>query len=102
MVTLATAWGARQRWGDPTVDGRKYGPHRARPTYDQIGVWGAVAITILRTLQGLGVVVEWGGAVAVATEWGTLDKSRRLPQVAGPIWFAAWPAGGAARADRGE
>ena len=46
------------------------------PTYDQIGVWGAVAITILRTLQGLGVGGEWGGAVAVATEWGTLDKSR--------------------------
>src|SRR6201997_1322134 len=32
------------------------------PTYDSIGVWGAVILTIIRFLQGLGVGGEWGGS----------------------------------------
>jgi MFS family permease len=59
------------------------------PTYDQIGIWGAVAITFLRLLQGFGVGGEWGGAVAVATEWKSLDKKRGLagswPQFGSPL-----------------
>jgi MFS family permease len=59
------------------------------PSYDQIGVWGAVALTILRLLQGLGVGGEWGGAVAVATEWRSLDSRRGLagswPQFGSPL-----------------
>ncbi|SHG46887.1 MFS transporter [Bradyrhizobium erythrophlei] len=59
------------------------------PTYNQIGIWGAVAITFLRLLQGFGVGGEWGGAVAVATEWKSLDKKRGLagswPQFGSPL-----------------
>jgi MFS family permease len=59
------------------------------PTYDQVGIWGAVALTILRLLQGFGVGGEWGGAVAVATEWKSLDKKRGLagswPQFGSPL-----------------
>jgi len=31
------------------------------PTYDSIGIWGAVILTILRFIQGVGVGGEWGG-----------------------------------------
>lgn len=59
------------------------------PTYEHIGIWGAVAITVLRLLQGFGVGGEWGGAVAVATEWNALDKRRGLagswPQFGSPL-----------------
>jgi MFS family permease len=59
------------------------------PTYDKIGIWGAVALTILRLLQGFGVGGEWGGAVAVATEWKSLDKKRGFagswPQFGSPL-----------------
>src|SRR5580692_12580918 len=33
------------------------------PTYAQIGVWGAIILTILRFIQGVGVGGEWGGSV---------------------------------------
>src|ERR1700735_4911710 len=36
------------------------------PTYDSIGIWGAVILTVLRTLQGIGVGGEWGGSVLLA------------------------------------
>jgi MFS family permease len=59
------------------------------PTYDQVGVWGAAALTILRFLQGFGVGGEWGGAVAIATEWKSLDRRRGLagswPQFGSPL-----------------
>ncbi len=59
------------------------------PTYEQIGVWGAVALTVLRMLQGIGVGGEWGGAIAVATEWSKFDKRRGLaaswPQFGSPL-----------------
>ena len=48
------------------------------PTYEVIGIWGAVALTALRMLQGIGVGGEWGGAIAVATEWSQFNKSRGL------------------------
>src|SRR5262249_52455864 len=31
------------------------------PTYDQVGIWGAVILTIIRFIQGVGVGGEWGG-----------------------------------------
>jgi MFS family permease len=37
------------------------------PGYASIGIWGAVLLTILRLLQGIGVGGEWGGAVLLAT-----------------------------------
>src|SRR5262245_40965099 len=33
------------------------------PTYESIGIWGAVLLTILRMVQGIGVGGEWGGSV---------------------------------------
>ena len=59
------------------------------PTYEVIGIWGAVALTALRMLQGIGVGGEWGGAIAVATEWSQFNKSRGLagswPQFGSPL-----------------
>jgi hypothetical protein len=31
------------------------------PTYESIGIWGAVILTVLRFIQGVGVGGEWGG-----------------------------------------
>ena len=39
------------------------------PGYASIGAWGAVILTILRMLQGIGVGGEWGGSVLIAMEW---------------------------------
>ncbi len=41
------------------------------PTYAQIGVLGAVLLTILRTLQGIGIGGEWGGSVLLSLEWNS-------------------------------
>ena len=38
------------------------------PTYAQIGPWAAVALVVLRVIQGFGVGGEWGGAVLMAVE----------------------------------
>jgi metabolite-proton symporter len=53
------------------------------PGYDSIGIWGAVILTVLRTLQGIGVGGEWGGSVLIAMEWSRGHKSRGL--------VASWP-----------
>jgi MFS family permease len=31
------------------------------PTYDSIGIWGAIILTVLRFIQGVGVGGEWAG-----------------------------------------
>jgi metabolite-proton symporter len=53
------------------------------PTYASIGIWGAVLLTILRVIQGIGVGGEWGGSVLIAMEWSRTHNSRGL--------VAAWP-----------
>jgi len=53
------------------------------PSYDSIGIWGAVLLTVLRTLQGIGVGGEWGGSVLIAMEWSRGQGSRGL--------VASWP-----------
>jgi MFS family permease len=40
------------------------------PGYEQIGIWGGVALSVLRFIQGIGVGGEWGGSVLLAMEWG--------------------------------
>jgi MFS family permease len=40
------------------------------PTYEQIGIWGGILLTVLRLLQGVAVGGEWGGSVLLSTEWG--------------------------------
>src|SRR5262250_926823 len=39
------------------------------PTYESIGIWGAVILTIIRFIQGVGVGGEWGGSVLLSMEW---------------------------------
>ncbi|MGB6619780.1 MAG: MFS transporter [Xanthobacteraceae bacterium] len=53
------------------------------PTYDSIGIWGAVILTILRALQGIGVGGEWGGSVLMSMEWSRTHGQRGL--------VASWP-----------
>ena len=53
------------------------------PGYASIGIWGAVFLTLLRFIQGVGVGGEWGGSVLLAMEWARTDKHRGF--------IAAWP-----------
>lgn len=46
------------------------------PTYDQIGIWSAVILVVLRIVQGLGVGGEWSGSVLMATEWSAFRGRR--------------------------
>ncbi|HLU58074.1 MAG TPA: MFS transporter [Pseudonocardia sp.] len=46
------------------------------PTYDSIGVWGAVLLVVLRVVQSIGVGGEWSGSVLLATEWTTFRNRR--------------------------
>ncbi|HET6309004.1 MAG TPA: MFS transporter [Rhodopila sp.] len=58
------------------------------PTYEQIGIWGAVLLTVIRFIQGIGVGGEWGGSVLLAMEWARTSKHRGFitswPQLGGP------------------
>src|SRR5271157_2812245 len=53
------------------------------PSYASIGIWGAVILTVLRALQGIGVGGEWGGSVLISMEWARGHGNRGL--------IAAWP-----------
>ncbi|HVA22763.1 MAG TPA: MFS transporter [Chloroflexota bacterium] len=52
------------------------------PGYASIGIWGAVILSVLRFVQGVGVGGEWGGSVLMSLEWG--HKGRRG-------FLASWP-----------
>ena len=53
------------------------------PTYESIGIWGAVVLTILRFIQGVGVGGEWGGSVLLSMEWARSSSHRGF--------IASWP-----------
>src|SRR6201995_5995736 len=53
------------------------------PTYASIGIWGAVILTVLRMIQGIGVGGEWGGSVLLAMEWSRTHGERGR--------IASWP-----------
>lgn len=62
------------------------------PSYHSIGVWGPVLLVLLRTLQGIGVGGEWGGAVLLAMESGTKSRTGfrgSFPQAAGTMGIGA-------------
>jgi MFS family permease len=76
------------------------------PTYESIGIWGAVLLTIIRLVQGIGVGGEWGGSVLLAMEWARTNKYRGFvsawPQFGGPaglflanlaVLFFSWLSG---------
>src|SRR5277367_5680423 len=58
------------------------------PTYETVGIWGAVILTVIRFIQGIGVGGEWGGSVLLAMEWARTNKHRGFiaswPQLGGP------------------
>jgi len=53
------------------------------PGYSAIGIWGAIILTALRFLQGVGVGGEWGGSVLMSMEWAHRTGRRGF--------FASWP-----------
>jgi len=53
------------------------------PSYATIGIWGAIILTALRFIQGIGVGGEWGGSVLMSMEWAGSKSSRGLA--------ASWP-----------
>ncbi len=53
------------------------------PTYESIGIWGAVLLTLLRFIQGVGVGGEWGGSVLMSMEWTRTNAHRGFA--------ASWP-----------
>jgi MFS family permease len=53
------------------------------PGYASIGIWGAIILTVLRFIQGIGVGGEWGGSVLLSMEWARTNKRRGL--------IASWP-----------
>jgi MFS family permease len=57
------------------------------PGYDRIGIWGAILLTTIRLVQGIGVGGEWGGSVLLAMEWAHTNKNRGF--------LSAWPQFGA-------
>jgi MFS family permease len=57
------------------------------PTYNEIGIWGAVILTFIRFVQGLGLGGEWGGSVLLAMEWARSNSHRGF--------IASWPQFGA-------
>jgi MFS family permease len=57
------------------------------PGYNSIGIWGAILLTLIRLVQGIGVGGEWGGSVLLAMEWSRGNKNRGF--------IASWPQFGA-------
>ena len=53
------------------------------PGYERIGIWGAVLLTFLRFVQGIGVGGEWGGSVLLSMEWAQSNSHRGF--------IASWP-----------
>jgi MFS family permease len=53
------------------------------PGYDHIGIWGAIILTFLRFVQGIGVGGEWGGSVLLSMEWAQSNQHRGF--------IASWP-----------
>lgn len=53
------------------------------PGYASIGIWGAILLTILRVIQGIGVGGEWGGSVLLSMEWARTNRHRGF--------VASWP-----------
>src|SRR5580693_9731428 len=57
------------------------------PGYASIGIWGAIILTGIRFIQGIGVGGEWSGATLVAMEWAKTNAHRGF--------ITAWPQWGA-------
>ena len=60
------------------------------PTYETVGIWGAVILTAIRFIQGIGVGGEWGGSVLLGNGVGAHQQAPRLHHV---MAAAGWPGG---------
>lgn len=57
------------------------------PGYDTIGIWGAIILTAVRFIQGIGIGGEWSGATLIAMEWAKTNAHRGF--------ITSWPQWGA-------
>lgn len=55
------------------------------PTYEQVGLWAAVLLVLLRVAQGLAAGGEWGGSIVLTVEYA--PEGRR------GLWSSATPLG---------
>lgn len=58
------------------------------PTWEQIGIWAPILLTLLRFLQGVAVGGEWSGAVIMSIENAPKNRARlygAAPQIASPF-----------------
>ncbi len=58
------------------------------PTYEQIGLWAAVILIMIRLCQGIAIGGEWGGAVLMAVEHAPEGRSAffgSMPQTGTPL-----------------
>jgi MFS family permease len=46
------------------------------PTYQAIGIGGAVILTVIRFIQGIGIGGEWAGSVLLPMEWARTNQHR--------------------------
>ncbi|MBV9250806.1 MAG: MHS family MFS transporter, partial [Acetobacteraceae bacterium] len=46
------------------------------PTYNSIGIWGAIILMLLRLIQGIGLGGEWSGSVLLSMEWARGNANR--------------------------
>ena len=62
------------------------------PSYEQIGIWGALLLIVLRFVQGVGVGGEWSGSVLLSMEWAKTNAHRGFiaswPQLGSPCGLA--------------
>src|SRR5881392_1815837 len=46
------------------------------PSYQSIGIWGAIIMILLRFIQGVAVGGEWSGSVLLSMEWARGNANR--------------------------
>ena len=58
------------------------------PGYNIIGIWGAILLTVIRLIQGIGVGGEWGGSGTVGDGVGTHQQESRFSVRMATVWRA--------------
>jgi MFS transporter, MHS family, shikimate and dehydroshikimate transport protein len=71
-----------------TIMGASTGLIGLLPTWEQIGIWAPIILTILRFMQGVAIGGEWSGAVLMSVENAPKSRVRfygSAPQIASPL-----------------
>ncbi|CAG2142480.1 Fosfomycin resistance protein AbaF [Cupriavidus yeoncheonensis] len=61
------------------------------PTYESVGIWSPILLTLLRLLQGLALGGEWGGGLLLAVEYSPPNRRGfygAVPQIGALIGLA--------------